>query len=129
MLVCFLDMLDEALAPTGGAFGANAPQTGGWIFRIRYGARKLLGRFHPRNEKSIRADIQRALDEANIAFRESDESNRITADRRAQVRCYFLPIEMPMLGIDDDPVQATGDRDFGHAGAFQRDPQTEYGLV
>ena len=38
---------------------------------------------------------------------------------------YFLPIELAVLGVDDQPIEAEGRCHLGNGGRFQGHPQAE----
>src|SRR5262245_34262375 len=42
---------------------------------------------------------------------------------------YFPQVEVPMLGVDHDPVQAEHDRDLGNRGRLERDPESQRRLA
>jgi hypothetical protein len=66
----------------------------------------LLGRLDPRNDNSIRTDIKRALDKSVIQLGDSNQSHRITSNGGAKMFDDFFPVQVTMLGVNDNPVQA-----------------------
>lgn len=116
MLVRLSRVLDEALAPAGRSFGSDAAQPFEWIPRIRDRLFELLSGFDPGDDDSVRSDVERPLDQPAVEFRDSHERDGLAADGRAQMFDDVFPVEMPVLGIDHDPVQAERDRHLGDAG-------------
>ena len=51
--------------------------------------------------------------------------------RTAVRRCHddLLPVEVPVLGVDDDPIEAEPRRHVGDGGGFERDPQAIHRLT
>ena len=86
--------------------------------RKRHRLAQLLRRFDPRDDDAIRADVERSLDEADVALRDADERDGVAANRRAHVLDDVLPVEMAMLGVDHDPVEAQRDGHLGDAADF-----------
>jgi hypothetical protein len=89
----------------------------------------LHRRLDPRDDDAIGADIQYALEQARVQFRHAHQRHRITAHRSPNVFEDLLPIEVPVFGVDDDPVQAQRHRHFRNAGRLQGHPQTVDGFL
>ena len=116
-------MLDQALSPTRGPLRANAAESFGWILGPFDGLLELLRGFNPRNHNTIRADIERAFDEAAVQLGNADERDGVAADGGAEMLDDVLPIEMAVFRINDDPIDTEGHGHFRDAGSFERDPQ------
>src|SRR5579883_2360853 len=129
MLVRVARMFDERLPPRRRPLSTDSAHALGGIASIPDGLLELLGGFHPRNHHAIRTDVERAFDEPAIEFRESDERDGFAANCRANVFRDLLPVEMPMLCVNDNPIQAQGDSHFCDGGGLQRNPKPECGPV
>ena len=64
-----------------------------------------------------------------VQLGDAHQGDRFAAHGRADVFRDLFPVEVPVLGVDDDPVEAEGDGDLGDRGRFERDPQPERGPV
>jgi len=60
---------------------------------------------------------------------DADHRDGVAPDGGPEVLDNLLPIEVPVLGVDDDPVQPQRDRHLGHAGGFQRHPEPVHGPI
>src|SRR5205823_1827837 len=85
VFVGLVDVLDEALPPAGGALGADAAAAVGGVVGKPYRFAQLLGRFHPRDDDPVRADVEGALNQPDVALRQTDQRNRFAAHGGAQV--------------------------------------------
>ena len=129
VLVGLLGVLDEALSPAGGPLGADAADAFRRIMGEADRLPQLLGRFHPRHDHAVGSDVERPLDQPDVQFGHADQHHGIAADRGPNVFDDLLPVEMPVFGVDDDPIHAQGHGHFGDAGRFQRDPQAVDRLI
>ncbi len=116
MFVSFCRMLDENTAPTGRAvqhrYRACLPADNAH----RQSLALIAEPFQSTGQPRISADIQCTLDQASVQLGDAHQGYRVAAYRRAKVLDNLFPIQVPMLGIDDYPVQSKGDRDLGDAG-------------
>lgn len=119
------DVLGRALAPGSGPLAADAADAGGRVFGECDALAELVGRFDPRDEDAVGPDVEGSLHKVDVAGRHTDEGDGVAADGCPQVLDDFFPIQMSVLGVDDDPIEANGDRHLGDAGAFERDPEAE----
>ena len=69
------------------------------------------------------------LIEPAVQLREPHEGDGFAPDGGPEVLGDVLPVEVPVLGVDDDPVEAEGDGHLGDGGRIERDPQAEGGPV
>ena len=122
-------MLGNALPPAGRPLGADAAQAPRRIVGEGDQLAQLVGRFDPRNHHAVGPDIERSLHKADVALGEPHQRDRVAANRGPQVLDDFLPIEVAVLGIDDDPIHAERDGHFRDAGALERHPHAVHGLV
>ncbi len=122
-------MFDKALAPAGRPLGPNPAQP---FFRIagpRDRLTQLVSRLDPRDHHAIGPDIECPLDGPAIEFGQADQRDGVTANGGSQVFDDFFPVEVPVFGVDDHPVQPQRDGHFGDAGGLQGDPQPEDGSI
>src|SRR5688572_22602009 len=108
MLVGLCGMFDERLSPQGRPLCTDAALPFQWIASPTDRLPQLFGRFDPGNYHSISAAIERPLDQSTIQLCNPHESDGVAANRRAQVLHDVLPVEMTMLGIDHDKIEARG---------------------
>ena len=83
---------------------------------------ELLDRLDPRDDDSVRPDVERPLDQGDIQFGDANERDRVAADGRPQMLHDVIPVEMTVFRIDHDPVQAQGHGHFRDACRLQGDP-------
>jgi hypothetical protein len=89
----------------------------------------LLGRFHPRNQHAVGADIESPFDKSGVQLRNADQNDRVTADASTNVLDDLFPVEMAVLGIDDDPIDAESDPHLGDAGRLEGHPKADDCLI
>lgn len=77
-----------------------------------------------------RTDVQRALHQARrvvdidiAVLRKPHERARLAAHRRADVLLHHTPVEVAVLGVHDDVVQAERDGSLRDRGRLERDPE------
>jgi T5SS/PEP-CTERM-associated repeat protein len=129
VLVGLADGLGEAAAPAGGALGADPAHALRGVAREGDGPLGLLGGFDPGDDDAVGADVERPLDEADALLGDAHEGDRVAADGGADVVEDVAPVQVPVLGIDHDPVQPQGDGHLGDARRLQRHPQAVNGLA
>ena len=73
----------------------------------------LLDGFDPRDDHPVCTKVEGAFGQRCAAFGQSHQDDSITAQPRTNVLVDLFPVEMPVLGIDDNPVQVQCDRHLG----------------
>ncbi len=104
MVIGLLRVLEQGLSPTRSTFAADATHA----FRRKLGELhrlpELLGSLDPRNDDAVRADVQRAFDKAGVKLGQADQRDGVAARRGLKVVQDVLPIEVPVLGVNNNPV-------------------------
>ena len=124
VLFGFLDVLRKALPPASGALGADAAQSLGRIVGKRDGLAQLLDLLHPGHHHSVGADVEGAFDQPYAEFGDAHQHHRVAAHGGAEVLEDVAPVEVAVLGVDHDPVEAQSHAHLGNAGRLQGDPET-----
>jgi hypothetical protein len=115
--------------PARRALGADAAYAVGRVVRERDRLAQLVGRLDPGQDDAVGADVQRPLDQPHVALGHAHQRHRVAAHGRAQVLDDLLPVEVPVLGVDDDPVEPQANGHLRDARALERHPQAVHRLV
>ena len=91
--------------------------------------RSCSGGFHPGNDDAVGADVEGPLDQPAVEFREANQGDRLATRRGSEMFDNFFPIEMAVLRVDDDPIDAERHRHLGDARRLEGDPEAENRLI
>src|SRR5260221_582687 len=78
------------------------------------------GRPTPGDDPPAGAEVECPFDRPAVQFGEANQGHGLAAHCGPQMLGDLLPVEQAMLGVDDAPVNAEGDRDLRNRRRFER---------